>query len=271
VDKPCPDTAEAIFRLIVEHKAPCLVLSRSQSGKSSIGGRPTLRQDIAWPVWEGRPQSFLSQIDLANAKRSGGPDWLPCIGTLFFFYDSEQSTWGFSPEDRGSWTVVFDETAVSVAPVIPRPTPPEGCEFPAQTLLMTADESLPSVDRLEIDTSRLSDIEWNRLDSAINEAEPGYPSHRIGGWPQPIQNDDMELESQLASNGVNCGEAGAYQSDAALLLAPGASEWRLLLQLDSDDDSDMMWGDSGRLYFWIRERDARARDFSKVWMILQCC
>lgn len=49
------------------------------------------------------------------------------------------------------------------------------------------------------------------------------------------------------------------------------SEWRLLLQLDSDDASDMMWGDSGILYFWIREADARAGDFSNVWVILQCC
>jgi uncharacterized protein YwqG len=43
----------------------------------------------------------------------------------------------------------------------------------------------------------------------------------------------------------------------------------LLLQVDSDDVG-MMWGDGGRLYFWIREQDARRADFSNVWMILQC-
>jgi uncharacterized protein YwqG len=32
----------------------------------------------------------------------------------------------------------------------------------------------------------------------------------------------------------------------------------------------MMWVDTGRIYFWIREQDARAGDFSKAWMILQC-
>jgi uncharacterized protein YwqG len=30
-------------------------------------------------------------------------------------------------------------------------------------------------------------------------------------------------------------------------------------------------GDAGRLYFWIRKLDLRARDFSRIWMILQCC
>ena len=32
----------------------------------------------------------------------------------------------------------------------------------------------------------------------------------------------------------------------------------------------MMWGDVGTLHCWIREPDARAGDFSGVWLILQC-
>ncbi|MBN9697074.1 MAG: DUF1963 domain-containing protein, partial [Zoogloea sp.] len=47
-------------------------------------------------------------------------------------------------------------------------------------------------------------------------------------------------------------------------------EWRLLLQLDSDPRTDMMWADGGKLYFWIREADLEKRDFSKVWMTMQC-
>ena len=40
---------------------------------------------------------------------------------------------------------------------------------------------------------------------------------------------------------------------------------------DTDDDTGWMWGDVGTLYFWIREQDARAGDFSRVWMVFQCC
>ncbi|MDR2512739.1 MAG: DUF1963 domain-containing protein [Puniceicoccales bacterium] len=46
--------------------------------------------------------------------------------------------------------------------------------------------------------------------------------------------------------------------------------WKLLLQLDSDDDTGWMWGDVGTVYFRIREQDARKADFSKVWMVFQC-
>jgi uncharacterized protein YwqG len=54
-------------------------------------------------------------------------------------------------------------------------------------------------------------------------------------------------------------------------MSSAPADWRLLLQLDTDNDAGMMWGDTGTLYFWIREQDARAGDFSKIWMILQCC
>jgi uncharacterized protein YwqG len=53
-------------------------------------------------------------------------------------------------------------------------------------------------------------------------------------------------------------------------LENGRSDWLLLFQLDSDDAAKMMWGDAGRLYFWITKQDLARRDFSNVWMILQC-
>ena len=34
--------------------------------------------------------------------------------------------------------------------------------------------------------------------------------------------------------------------------------------------ADVMWGDAGIIYFWIRESDARARRFDASWVILQC-
>ncbi|NOT29697.1 MAG: DUF1963 domain-containing protein [Planctomycetes bacterium] len=80
----------------------------------------------------------------------------------------------------------------------------------------------------------------------------------------------MELECQLVTNGVYCGDSSGYQEPRAKELEAGQTEWRLLLQLDSDERAKMMWGDAGRLYFWIRESDLCEHDFDKAWLILQC-
>jgi hypothetical protein len=95
------------------------------------------------------------------------------------------------------------------------------------------------------------------LDVRDREARSGPTEHRLLGWPDIVQNAEMELECQRASAGIDWDWSAT-------------AEWRLLLQLASDDDAGMMWGDLGLLYFWIRERDLAARDFSRVWMIMQC-
>jgi uncharacterized protein YwqG len=42
------------------------------------------------------------------------------------------------------------------------------------------------------------------------------------------------------------------------------------MQIDTDDDGGMMWGDCGRLYFWITDDALQRRAFDECWMILQC-
>ena len=43
------------------------------------------------------------------------------------------------------------------------------------------------------------------------------------------------------------------------------------MQLDShEEEAGMMWGDMGRLYFWIKRADLARRDFSEVVQFLQC-
>jgi uncharacterized protein YwqG len=93
--------------------------------------------------------------------------------------------------------------------------------------------------------------------------------HRLLGHPDQIQGD-MMLECQLASSGIYVGNSKGYQSDAAQRVRTGANEWRLLLQIDSDERSKMMWGDVGRIYYWVRDADLRARSWERVWLCLQC-
>jgi uncharacterized protein YwqG len=81
----------------------------------------------------------------------------------------------------------------------------------------------------------------------------------------------MELECQLASNGIYCGGASCNQVEEAKALAAGASNWRLLLQIDTDEDGPgWMWGDVGRIYFWVKQQDVRSLRFDDAWLVLQC-
>ena len=44
-------------------------------------------------------------------------------------------------------------------------------------------------------------------------------------------------------------------------LESGIKDWRLLLELGSDENAGLIWTDFGKLYFWIREEDLRNSDF----------
>jgi uncharacterized protein YwqG len=72
------------------------------------------------------------------------------------------------------------------------------------------------------------------------------------------------------TNGLYCGNETGYRDKRAAQLADGADDWQLLFQLDSDDKADMMWGDAGRLYYWIRKQELARQSFDNTWTILQC-
>ena len=255
---------EEILTVVRPYAAPALTLRKTNSAtKSYLGGDPYLPSGITWPSKDGKDLSFLASLNLEEVSATGVVPWLPKQGTLLFFYDAENQPWGFDPVDRGGWSVLHvDEIGMSETAKIPT--------LPQFFVELEEVESLPDWQRFEelgvdIDQSEVDTY----LDGYLEWGGEGV-EHQIGGYPRPVQGDGMELEAQLASNGVYCGDGSGYQSDEGKRLAPGAKDWKLLLQFSSDDDLDVMWGDVGELYFWVREQDAREGDFSNVWVVLQC-
>ena len=105
----------------------------------------------------------------------------------------------------------------------------------------------------------LPSLEGGRFALDNEEDEESYyeliasmePFVQIAGWPMAIQSDDM-------------------QAEVAELLARGtADDWLLLLQVGDNSGTDMMWGDAGKLYFWIHREDLAAHRFDRVWMVCQ--
>jgi uncharacterized protein YwqG len=238
----------------------------SSARRSRIGGLPRMDASQAWPSWKGAPLAHLCQIDLSEVAHLAAARSLPSEGVLSFFYDTNQSTWGFDPADRGSWVVLFSGDPQLESARAPAKLAAEAI-LPEAALVFEEGLSLPSTASDEVARLGLTDAELDALARFIEDYES--PAHHLLGHPQPVQ-DDMALECQLASNGVYCGDPSGYASAEAARLKSGAREWQLLLQLDSDDACSMMWGDLGRLYFWMRRPDLAARAFDRAWMILQC-
>ena len=236
------------------------------AARSQFGGTPMLPDGFEWPERDGEPLRFIARIELEEMHGALAFDWLPSTGALLFFYDVENQPWGFDPNDRGSFQVVH----------IPAATIETACDNPCDIVLPHVNigfrriMSLPSWERTEIGALDLSDAESDAYIELIEARYGGAPQHQVGGFPVNVQGDEMELECQLVSSGLYCGDDSGYRDPRAEGLAPGAGEWRLLLQVDSDEALEIMWGDLGKIYFWVRESAAREGDFSNTWLILQC-
>ena len=262
-NKPAPEPMRDLRALTAGLDVPALqAVLTEQATRSHFGGEPGLPADVPWPEKNGKRLAFLARLSLPEVQAALAIDWLPATGALLFFYDIEEQPWGFDPKDRGSWAVV-------PAPDVPAAEPGDGA-VPFRYLAFRRIATLPSAERDSIQALKLSAAEWDAYHELIEEAFAGKPCHQVSGFPNPVQGDGMELDSQLASNGLYCGDASGYNDARASALAPGAAEWRLLFQLSTDDDLDLMWGDCGTLYFWVRQDEARRGEFGNIWLVLQC-
>mgnify|MGYP003340295765 CR=1 FL=1 len=70
--------------------------------------------------------------------------------------------------------------------------------------------------------------------------------HKIGGYPFFTQSDPREFDPY------------------------GEEEYQLLLQIDTDDEAGIMWGDCGVANFFISPADLERKDFSRVFYNWDC-
>lgn len=239
-----------------------------QPGQSKFGGKPDLPANTAWPAMNGAPMEFIAQIQLADAHPYDSAHLLPEQGLLLFFYDASQQTFGADPNDKAGVRVIYTTAAPSGLTRTDLPT-----DLPATgrsrvcSVSFSEELTLALQPNLEASPLQWSDDDQVKYDAALQKlaGAPTHPIHRLLGNPDTIQ-DDMRMECQLAANGV---ADPSSAPDEVARLAPGANDWLLLLQVDSDESVGMRWASSGMLYFWIRQDDLANRRFENVWVVLQ--
>jgi uncharacterized protein YwqG len=271
---------DRIREFLLQSAAPCIRIgtrgvdpARLKLGESRLGGLPDLPLGTTWPLSrEGEPLAFLAQLRMEDAASGDAGGVLPKRGHLFFFYDASQQAWGFDPKHRGL-SKVFHSAGVPLARTAAPRKLAEAGRFKSCSLRFACAWSVAGFMARESAGLELSEKEEESCDD-LEEAigrEIGIEGtrHQLLGRADPVQNE-MELECQLASNGVYCGNPEGFRDPRVKNLKKGAADWLLLLQIDSDEAADMMWGDLGRVYFWIRKQDLAAGNFDAVWTILQC-
>jgi uncharacterized protein YwqG len=233
-----------------------------------LGGVPVVGGGFVWPrTNDDRPLCMVGQLNSDEVNAAFGRDVLPAASLLGFFYEAEeQRGWGFDPHDAQYWRVV----AADAATAIPARVPDGAWTFPAIALAPRRVLTVP--EQWEPPIHDLWDADRDGVNQTYGqigiESEP--PRHRVFGWPDLVQNP-MQLECQLASNGIYVGRPEGYRDPRVDELRAGAADWLLLWQIDTDDEAGWMWGDVGTIYYWIRRQDLAAADFNRIWMVFQCC
>ena len=247
-------------------KKPSLrLLKNSKQTISHFGGKPLVQEGFIWPENNNKPMTFLAQVDLSEMSAEFKFDWLPEKGLLLFFYDTFEMPWGFDPKHRSGWKVIYQENPGYIS------EPPKNIDkkhtIKECSLHPEKVDLLPAFDEIDLEGLGFSDDEIDAYIEISSESDD-LPKHQLGGISSPVQNSMMNLQAQLVSNGINIGEEVIY-TEETVKIEEGADDWKLLFQFDSDDELGSMWGDAGRLYFWVQASKSINGNFEDCWVFLQ--
>lgn len=232
--------------------------------ESKIGGKPTLKSKEEWPKNDnGESLSFIGQINLEDVAKEDVSKLLPTNGLLSFFFSTSEEDWGNDPKDRHQFLVLFTEDFSNLE----QKDFPENLEetsiFPSSKIKFEASLSIPSSEYEVVEG--LIDADDFRNYYEVSRGN----NHQMLGYPGMVQGT-MELECELVTHGLFVNGGKGYENPGMKELEKGKEDWVLLLQINPDDDkTSILWGDSGRIYFWIKKHDLLNKDFSQVWCILQ--
>ncbi len=243
-----------------------------------IGGNPALPDGMEWPTWVGRgPLTFIAAVDCATLPREFVTIPLPDAGTLLFFYfDGRYASDEGHPamtEDVGGCRVIFVPAG---DPVAERTAPAGLGPYPRRDVFAQVVATAPEREHILLDqTETASGVSLaDAVESVLGPGRAGtdvfgeltwevngdIPQHQVGGFASPVQD---AVENEIAA-AVLEGE----WSDPRL--SEEAARWVLLAQFDSDEDTGMLWGDVGTLYWLIRTDDLKAGRFDTARCTMQC-
>jgi len=248
----------------------------------------TFPKDFVWPYYQELPLSFLAQINLEEVKSLDKDNLLPDRGMLYFFYELETEEWGFKPENKGCSKVLYFEDTTNFS-LIDFPEDMEDYNIiPEFKVNFKSNISYPSYENFEklnendvllekYETfegyDELNDNFFDNYYDFYEEYMDSLESHtKLLGYPDVVQNA-MEEECVEVTRDFDMEAVKASPKKYKEEIKKAAENWILLFQMDTveSDDYELMFGDSGHIYFWIKKEDLKNKNFDNVWLILQSC
>lgn len=220
-------------------------------GSSKIGGSPDLPPGLEFPRYEDNYLTFILQVNLSEAKPYDKDDLLPESGMLYLFYEALEQPWGFDGDEGCFMVLYYDGDLGGLERKKSPSSSTEFVAFPAFQLSFETIVTLP--ENPEYLDFADDDEEANYFDFRQELVQPEdrdgkvVPAHYMLGAPLNIQDDVLEELFEDGKGPV------------------------LLFQIDSDEElADVMWGDSGMLYFCMEKEDLIEQRFDRVRFTLQC-
>lgn len=206
-------------------------------GSSKFGGYPDLPSEVVYPTYgEGKKQTFLAQFQLSDLASFSVSSVLPSSGMLYFFHVENPTEDGYR---ELSWQCPWEGWQVIYWDGDPT------------TLQPTIDDHHFAYPQAEIQLTERYSCDEDRLYDEMED----LPSHIWDEIEKIKENECIGLDHQLL---------GYPTLQQPLYGEKDVKERILLLQLDSDSEVEMLWGDCGTLYFFTTPEDLQKRDFSKI-------
>lgn len=198
--------------------------------KSHFGGQPYFEKEESWPKSKaGKHLDFIFQV--FNTPDLQLPD---SIALIQFYYDWDEFPWDTS--DDGWLVKTYKTIDKEKIKTIEKPSELEKskyCEIDFKTV-----KSLPDWEGLDVYCNKAlklacvldEDESWDLYDQIVTKLtgiDDQYQS-QLGGFPRWVQ-----------------GEATPDNSKR--------NPTKLLFQIDSEDNADIMWGDAGLIYVFYDE------------------
>ena len=215
------------------HLLPPSTLSENTQLESHFGGHPYFEMGESWPTTEkGKALDFVFQV--FNSKELELPE---NIALVQLFYDWDELPWD-TGED--GWLVkIYHKVDKQNIEFISRPE--ELVESPFCKIDFISDRSLPDWEGID-----LFKAEAAKLSCVLNEESPweAYENSVLGLIGK------QDYQSQLG------GYPKWVQGEATPLNIEG-NPLKLLFQVDSEENANLMWGDLGSIYVFYEEETER--------------